>query len=68
MYIFKKETLDKNVVKNELAREVGIARETSNRILNGKQACSKAMAYCITKYLDNNKEINNFFVKVDKGE
>ena len=37
-----------------------------SNILNGKVACRKVVAFCITKYLNENAEIEDYFVK--KGE
>ena len=36
------------------------------RIINGKVACRKVVAFCITKYLNENAEIEDYFIK--KGE
>jgi plasmid maintenance system antidote protein VapI len=55
-----------NINQRQLAEKVGIAFETLNRILNKKQACSKMMAYCICKAINENSEINDYFEK--KGE
>ena len=50
---------------NELAQTIGVERETLSRIMNGKQACSKPLAYCITKTLDPEKEINELFERLN---
>ena len=52
--------------KTKACKEIGISRIYLTNILNGKQLCSKVVAYCITKYLDNNAEIDDYFTK--KGE
>lgn len=49
--------------QRESAKIIGIAHETLNRILSGKQGCSKVIAYCITKCYDKEAEIENYFVK-----
>ena len=65
MYIFK----DNNDVKmnQTIASEViGLAQPTLSNILNRKVACRKVVAFCITKYIDENAEIEDYFDK--KGE
>lgn len=52
--------------QSELARKTGINQATVNRIFNKKQSCSKLMAYAITKTINENAEINDYFIK--KGE
>jgi len=67
MYIFKK---DKSIKINQtIASEViGLAQPTLSNILNSKVACRKVTAYCITKYIDENAEIEDYFDYVKKGE
>ena len=66
MYTFK----DKNVVKmfnkTQMAKVIGLNPDTLRRVINGKQECSKLVAYCITKFLNYEAEIEDYFVK--KGE
>lgn len=65
MYIFKE---NNNVKMNQtIASEViGLAQPTLSNILNRKVACRKVVAFCITKYIDENAEIEDYFDK--KGE
>lgn len=65
MYLMKKYDLMKGIKQSYSAEIIGLDRATLNRILNKKQKCSKLVAYCITKFLDENKEIDDFFIKVD---
>jgi len=66
MYLFKdKSVMDEYVLKIS-AEKIGIHPDTLRRIVNGKQECSKLTAYCITKYINSNAEIEDFFEK--KGE
>lgn len=62
MYIFKE---DANVKINQtIASEViGLAQPTLSNILNRKVYCRKVVAYCIAKYIDENAEIEDYFVK-----
>ena len=51
-------------INKTLASErIGITRVYLTNILNGKQTCSKVVAYCITKYLDKNAEIEEYFMR-----
>ena len=47
----------------DIAREVGIAEATLSRIINQKQICSKITAYCITKVINSEAEIEDYFEK-----
>ena len=47
------------------AEDVGISEETLSRILSKKLKCSKVTAYSITKHLNPNKEIEDYFERVD---
>ena len=54
--------------QSELARKVGINQATLNRIFNKKQKCSKLMAYAISKSINENAEIENYFELIKEGE
>lgn len=61
---------DKNVAslynKQVMSGVIGIHPDTLRKVINGKQYCSKLVAYAITKFLDSDAEINDYFIK--KGE
>lgn len=59
MYKIKKEIKFAN--QRKASEEIGIAQETLSRIINGKQTCTKIMAFCIVKYLGSKNEINDYF-------
>ena len=64
MYIFKKELT--NVIKNKykvrnIGKVVGITDGYLSQIINGKKTCPKRTAYAITKYLDEEAEIEKYF-------
>ena len=40
---------------------IGVSREHLTQILNGKSLCTKYLAFAITKYLDEDAEIEDFF-------
>lgn len=63
MYIFKGDT---SVIRNQtIASDViGITQPTLSNILNKKVECRKVTAYSITKYINENAEIEDYFEKV----
>lgn len=65
MYLFRK---DKKVEIKQIkaAKEIGITQPTLSNILNGKVACRKPVAFSITKYIDKDAIIEDYFIK--KGE
>lgn len=59
MYQMKK--LNFKIQQRKIAKEVGITEETLSRIINQKQNTTKMTAYCITKAINNEAEINDYF-------
>lgn len=66
MYTFKDKNVAKMFNKTQMAKVIGLNPDTLRRVINGKQECSKLVAYCITKFLNYEAKIENYFVK--KGE
>ena len=66
MYIFKDKNVAKMFNKTQMAKVIGLNPDTLRRVINGKQECSKLVAYCITKFLDDEAKIEDYFIK--KGE
>ena len=66
MYQFKDISKITIINQSGLARKIGIAQSTLNRILNEKQNCSKLMAYAIVKTINENAEIEDYFIKKGK--
>ena len=66
MYRFKQERMDeiKKYNINELADKIGISRVYLSYVIHNKYDCKKTIAFCITKNLDNNKEIDYYFDKI----
>ncbi len=62
MYIFKTE-IPVKIKQTEACKVIGITQPTLSKILNGKVACRKVVAFSITKYIDTTAEINDFFIK-----
>ena len=65
MYLFKTE-IPVKINQTIASKVIGITQPTLSKILNGKVACRKVVAFSITKYIDETAEINDFFYK--KGE
>ena len=51
--------------KVQIAKEIGLHPDTLRKVLNGKIVCSKLVAYCITKYIDSNAEVEDLFERVE---
>lgn len=68
MWKFKDKDLAKNYNKTQVAKIIGLNADTLRRVINGKQVCSKLVAYCITKFLNSDAEIEDYFVLIKKGE
>lgn len=57
---------DKNLIKKkgEASEKIGLALPTLSKILNKRVACKKTTAYCITKFINQDAEILDFFERV----
>ena len=60
MYMFK-ENVNYTINQTIASKVIGITQPTLSNILTRKVACRKVTAYCITKYLDENAEIEDYF-------
>ena len=65
MYIFKDKNVAKMFNKTQMAKVIGLNPDTLRRVINGKQECSKLVAYCITKFLNSEAEIEDYFERVN---
>lgn len=67
MYIFKTELFDsikeKYKVKS-IAKTVGLTNGYLSQIFNGKKTCPKTTAYVITKVLNEDAEIEQYFTRL----
>lgn len=63
MWQFKDKETAKMYNKEEMAKVIGIHPVTLRRVINGKQLCSKLVAYCITKFLNEDAEITDYFIR-----
>lgn len=59
-----KDNITFGINKTKASEEIGISRVYLTDILNGKKECSKIVAFCITKYLDKQAEIESFFDRI----
>ena len=66
MWTFKDKEVAKTYNKEQMAKVIGLNPDTLRRVINGKQECSKLVAYCITKFLNYEAEIEDYFIK--RGE
>ena len=66
MYTFKDKETFKKYNKTQSAKLIGLDPATLSRVINGKQECSKLVAYCITKFINADADIEDYFYK--KGE
>lgn len=64
MWHFKDKTVAKIYNKTTMAEIIGLAPDTVRKVINGKQDCSKLVAYCITKFLNQDAEIEEYFERV----
>lgn len=63
MYIFKQD-IDYKINQTIASEVIGITQPCLSNILNGKVSCRKVVAYCITKYLNEDAEIEDYFERV----
>lgn len=63
MYILKND-LDLKINQTVASKIIGITQPTLSNILNRKVSCRKVVAYCITKYINENAEIEEYFERV----
>lgn len=70
MYILKEETKEllKKYKQKAIAKEVGINPISISQMIRFNKPCIKLTAYCLTKFLNSDAEINDFFIRIEKGE
>ena len=66
MWTFKDKEVAKTYNKEQMAKVIGLNPDTLRRVINGKQECSKLVAYCITKFLNYEAEIEDYFIRKGK--
>ena len=64
MYIWKYKNITLRMQK-EAGKTIGVTPQWLCRVCGRKEKVRKLMAYCITKYIDENAEIEDFFERVE---
>ena len=65
MYRFKKELfMNIKINQKNLANEIGLSRQYINGVINNKYNCRKIVAYAMTKLIDSDAEISDYFEMV----
>ena len=67
MYIWKYKNLTLRK-QGEASKVIGVTPQWLCRIFGRKEKVRKLMAYVITKYIDSEAEIEDFFINEKKGE
>ena len=65
MWKFKDKSIMDEYVLKVSAEKIGLHPDTLRKVTNGTQNCSKLVAYCITKYINSNANIEDYFERVD---
>ncbi len=66
MYKIREVGLLEEYNKVKVANQIGLHPDTLRKVLNGKIVCSKLVAYCITKFINSNAEIEDYFKREDE--
>ena len=66
MYVLKDNIIVdlKGDTQKKVAQKIGITEQTLSKVLNKKMACSKIIAYCITKINNSESEIEDYFERI----
>lgn len=65
MYRFKKELfINIKINQGRIANEIGLSRQYINGVINNKFNCRKLVAYAMTKLINSDAEINDYFERV----
>ena len=65
MYTFKDKNVAKMFNKTQMAKVIGLNLDTLRRVIKRKQECSKNDDYCVTKFLNYEAEIEDYFERVN---
>ena len=64
MYLFKEKRVELSKTQKDFAKEIGLSESYLSKVFNRKKKCSKLVAYTITKKINSEKEIEDFFERV----
>jgi plasmid maintenance system antidote protein VapI len=59
-----KELIKEKIRISYLTKKTELSRQYISMIINKNQVCSQVVAYNITKALDENKKIEDYFIKI----
>lgn len=63
MYMLR-EDVNVSINQTKASKIIGISQVSLSKIFTRKNPCRKNTAYCITKYISEEAEIENFFIRV----
>lgn len=68
MYEINESGLEKlnNFINKKIAEQIGVHVNTISSIKRFKKPCNKQTAYCITKFINNEAEIEDYFTRKEK--
>ena len=66
MYMWKYKNLTLRKQK-EAGKIIGVTPQWLCSVCGRKVTVRKLLAYCIVKYIDENAEIEDYFVRIDEG-
>lgn len=58
-----REDFNVKLSQTKMSEDIGVTQPTLSNIFKGKVACRKVVAYCITKYLNIDAEVEDYFIK-----
>lgn len=66
MYVFRQDKIDvkKRIKQKYICKEIGLTQSTLSNIFLRKVYCRKVVAYSITKILDSEAEIEDYFERI----
>lgn len=64
MYLWKHKNLCLRK-QQKASKEIGVTSQYLSNICGRKLTIKKTLAYCITKYIDNEAEIEDYFERVE---
>ena len=65
MYRFKKELFTNiKINQSKMAKEIGLSFQYVNGVINNRFNCRILVAYAMTKLINSNAEINDYFERV----
>lgn len=65
MYRFRKELFTNiKINQSKMANEIGLSFQYVNGVINNKYNCRKIVAYAMTKLINSDAEINDYFERV----